>query len=160
MVLRWHPAARLRLPGGSVGAGARHSGPRHQQPWCQPAKFESEQAYATRGVVTRVVSGLYKGFFIPGRAGDGDAATSDGLFVYTTKANAAVVPGPRCVCVWQGEGISNQTQINADELVVTRPQGAIPAAVDLLPVAGESLSQLLERHEGCRYGWCPVPAWW
>ncbi len=54
---------------------------------------------------------------------------------------------PRCVSGKVKEYF-NQTQINADELVVTRPQGAIPAAVDLLPVAGESLSQLLERHEG------------
>ena len=40
-------------------------------------KFESDQAYATRGVVTQVVSGLYKGFFIQDEQGDGDPATSD-----------------------------------------------------------------------------------
>ena len=36
-------------------------------------KFESEQAYATRGVVTQVVIGLYKGFFIQDVQGDGNA---------------------------------------------------------------------------------------
>ncbi|WP_368203084.1 ExeM/NucH family extracellular endonuclease [Aeromonas sp. R5-1] len=123
-------------------------GPGSSSPLVPAGKFESEQAYATRGVVTQVVSGLYKGFFIQDEQGDGDPATSDGLFVYTTKANAAVVPGAEVCVSGKVKEYFNQTQINADELVVTRPQGAIPAAVDLLPVAGESLSQLLERHEG------------
>lgn len=123
-------------------------GPGSSSPLVPAGKFESEQAYATRGVVTQVVSGLYKGFFIQDEQGDGDPATSDGLFVYTTKANAAVVPGAEVCVSGKVKEYFNQTQLNADELVVTRPQGAIPAAVDLLPVAGESLSQLLERHEG------------
>ncbi|WP_323956840.1 ExeM/NucH family extracellular endonuclease [Aeromonas caviae] len=123
-------------------------GPGTSSPLVPAGKFESEQAYATRGVVTQVVSGLYKGFFIQDEQGDGDAATSDGLFVYTTKANAAFVPGAEVCVSGKVKEYFNQTQINADELVVTRPAGAVPAAVDLLPVAGESLSQLLERHEG------------
>ncbi|WP_323933716.1 ExeM/NucH family extracellular endonuclease [Aeromonas caviae] len=123
-------------------------GPGSSSPLVPAGKFESEQAYTTRGVVTQVVSGLYKGFFIQDEQGDGDPATSDGLFVYTTKANAAVVPGAEVCVSGKVKEYFNQTQLNADELVVTRPQGTIPAAVDLLPVAGESLSQLLERHEG------------
>ncbi len=123
-------------------------GPGSSSPLVPAGKFESEQAYATRGVVTQVVSGLYKGFFIQDEQGDGDPATSDGLFVYSTKANAAVVPGAEVCVSGKVKEYFNQTQLNADELVVTRPQGVIPAAVDLLPVAGESLSQLLERHEG------------
>ncbi|MFM5199071.1 ExeM/NucH family extracellular endonuclease [Aeromonas caviae] len=123
-------------------------GPGTSSPLVPAGKFESEQAYATRGVVTQVVSGLYKGFFIQDEQGDGDPATSDGLFVYSTKANAAIVPGAEVCVSGKVKEYFNQTQLNADELVVTRPQGAIPAAVDLLPVAGESLSQLLERHEG------------
>lgn len=123
-------------------------GPGTSSPLVPAGKFESEQAYATRGVVTQVVSGLYKGFFIQDEQGDGDPATSDGLFVYSTKANAAIVPGAEVCVSGKVKEYFNQTQLNADELVVTRPLGAIPAAVDLLPVAGESLSQLLERHEG------------
>ncbi|MFQ2645660.1 ExeM/NucH family extracellular endonuclease [Aeromonas caviae] len=123
-------------------------GPGTSSPLVPAGKFESEQAYATRGVVTQVVSGLYKGFFIQDEQGDGDPATSDGLFVYSTKANAAVVPGAEVCVSGKVKEYFNQTQINADDLVVTRPAGAVPAAVDLLPVAGESLSQLLERHEG------------
>ncbi|OSM51278.1 nuclease, partial [Aeromonas salmonicida subsp. salmonicida] len=56
-------------------------------PLVPAGKFESEQAHATRGVVTQVVSGLYKGFFIQDPQGDGDPASSDGLFVYSTQAN-------------------------------------------------------------------------
>ncbi|MFM5865864.1 ExeM/NucH family extracellular endonuclease [Aeromonas caviae] len=123
-------------------------GPGTSSPLVPAGKFESEQAYATRGVVTQVVSGLYKGFFIQDEQGDGDPATSDGLFVYSTKANAAIVPGAEVCVSGKVKEYFNQTQINADDLVVTRPAGAVPAAVDLVPVAGESLSQLLERHEG------------
>ncbi|MGS3150231.1 ExeM/NucH family extracellular endonuclease [Aeromonas sanarellii] len=123
-------------------------GPGNSSPLVPAGKFESEQAYATRGVVTQVVSGLYKGFFIQDVQGDGDPATSDGLFVYSTKANAAIVPGAEVCVLGKVKEYFNQTQLSADELVVTQPAGAVPAAVDLLPVAGESLSQLLERHEG------------
>ncbi|WFF99800.1 ExeM/NucH family extracellular endonuclease [Aeromonas caviae] len=123
-------------------------GPGSSSPLVPAGKFESEQAYATRGVVTQVVNGLYKGFFIQDEQGDGDPATSDGLFVYSTKANAAIVPGAEVCVSGKVKEYFNQTQINADDLVVTRPAGAVPAAVDLVPVAGESLSQLLERHEG------------
>ncbi|WP_421246737.1 ExeM/NucH family extracellular endonuclease [Aeromonas sanarellii] len=123
-------------------------GPGNSSPLVPAGKFESEQAYATRGVVTQVVSGLYKGFFIQDVQGDGDPATSDGLFVYSTKANAAIVSGAEVCVSGKVKEYFNQTQLSADELVVTQPAGAVPAAVDLLPVAGESLSQLLERHEG------------
>ncbi|BDS30692.1 nuclease (plasmid) [Aeromonas caviae] len=123
-------------------------GPGSSSPLVPAGKFESEQAYATRGVVTQVVNGLYKGFFIQDVQGDGDPATSDGLFVYTTKVNAAVVPGAEVCVSGKVKEYFNQTQLSADDLVVTQPSGAVPAAVDLVPVAGESLTELLERHEG------------
>lgn len=131
-------------------------GPGSSSPLVPAGKFESEQAHATRGVVTQVVSGLYKGFFIQDVQGDGDPATSDGLFVYTTKANAAVVPGAEVCVSGKVKEYFNQTQINADDLVVTQPSGAVPAAVDLVPVAGESLTELLERHEGMQVRLVPA----
>ena len=131
-------------------------GPGSSSPLVPAGKFESEQAHATRGVVTQVVSGLYKGFFIQDVQGDGDPATSDGLFVYTTKANAAVVPGAEVCVSGKVKEYFNQTQINADDLVVTQPAGAVPAAVDLVPVAGESLTELLERHEGMQVRLVPA----
>ncbi|MFM5035052.1 ExeM/NucH family extracellular endonuclease [Aeromonas media] len=117
-------------------------------PLVPAGKFESEQAHATRGIVTQVVNGLYKGFFIQDPQGDGDPATSDGLFIHSTQANGAIVPGAEVCVSGKVKEYFNQTQLSADALVVTQPVGAVPTAVDLVPVAGESLSQLLERHEG------------
>lgn len=117
-------------------------------PLVPAGKFESEQAHATRGIVTQVVNGLYKGFFIQDPQGDGDPATSDGLFIHSTQANGAIVPGAEVCVSGKVKEYFNQTQLSADALVVTQPVGAVLVAVDLVPVAGESLSQLLERHEG------------
>ncbi|WFC16043.1 ExeM/NucH family extracellular endonuclease [Aeromonas salmonicida] len=117
-------------------------------PLVPAGKFESEQAHATRGVVTQVVSGLYKGFFIQDPQGDGDPASSDGLFVYSTQTNSAIVPGAEVCVSGKVKEYFNQTQLNADQLVVTQPMVALLPAVDLVPVAGETLNQLLERHEG------------
>ncbi|WP_265436697.1 ExeM/NucH family extracellular endonuclease [Aeromonas media] len=123
-------------------------GPGSSSPLVPAGKFESEQAYATRGVVTQVVSGLYKGFFIQDAQGDGDPATSDGLFIHSTQTNGALVPGAEVCVSGKVKEYFNQTQLSADQLVVTQPAGALLPAVDLVPVGGESLSQLLERHEG------------
>ncbi len=123
-------------------------GPGSSSPLVPVGKFESEQAYATRGVVTQVVSGLYKGFFIQDAQGDGDPATSDGLFIHSTQVNGALVPGAEVCVSGKVKEYFNQTQLSADQLVVTQPVGALLPAVDLVPVGGESLSQLLERHEG------------
>lgn len=125
-------------------------GPGSSSPLVPAGKFESEQAYATRGIVTQVVSGLYKGFFIQDPQGDGDPASSDGLFVYSTQANGAIVPGAEVCVSGKVKEYFNQTQLNADQLVVTQPMVALLTAVDLVPVAGETLNQLLERHEGMR----------
>ncbi|WP_429064780.1 ExeM/NucH family extracellular endonuclease [Aeromonas bestiarum] len=125
-------------------------GPASSSPLVPAGKFESEQAYATRGIVTQVVNGLYKGFFIQDPQGDGDLASSDGLFVYSTQANGAIVPGAEVCVSGKVKEYFNQTQLNADQLVVTQPMVALLPAVDLVPVAGETLNQLLERHEGMR----------
>lgn len=125
-------------------------GPGSSSPLVPAGKFESEQAYATRGIVTQVVTGLYKGFFIQDPQGDGDPASSDGLFVYSTQANGAIVPGAEVCVSGKVKEYFNQTQLNADQLVVTQPMVALLPAVDLVPVAGETLNQLLERHEGMR----------
>ncbi|MFM4964176.1 ExeM/NucH family extracellular endonuclease [Aeromonas bivalvium] len=119
-------------------------------PLVPAGKFESEQTYATRGLVTQVVSGLYKGFFIQDLHGDGDEATSDGLFVHSTQSHPAIVPGVE-VCV-QGKVAEyyRQTQISASDLVVTDASVWPVAAMDLRPRGDESLQTLLERHEGMR----------
>lgn len=127
-----------------------------RSPLVPAGKFESEGVYATRGVVTQVVSGLYKGFFIQDVQGDGDPASSDGLFVQSTQANAALVPGAEVCVSGKVKEYYNQTQLSADALTVTQPMAGIIPALDLVPVAGESLAQLLERHEGMRVRLVPA----
>jgi len=46
------------------------------------------QTVSTQGIVTHVTS---TGFYLQDRLGDGNPATSDGIFVYTNAANSAVV---------------------------------------------------------------------
>lgn len=127
-----------------------------RSPLVPAGKFESEGVYATRGVVTQVVSGLYKGFFIQDPQGDGDPASSDGLFVQSTQANAALVPGAEVCVSGKVKEYYNQTQLSADALTVTQPMAGIIPALDLVPVAGESLTTLLERHEGMRVRLVPA----
>ncbi|MGL5814706.1 MAG: ExeM/NucH family extracellular endonuclease [Aeromonas sp.] len=127
-----------------------------RSPLVPAGKFESETAYATRGVVTQVVGGLYKGFFIQDLQGDGDPASSDGLFVQSNQTNAALVPGAEVCVSGKVKEYYNQTQLSADEMTVTQPMVGLVPAVDLVPVAGESLTTLLERHEGMRVRLVPA----
>ena len=85
-------------------------------------KFESEQAYATRGVVTQVVSGLYKGFFIQDEQGTGMRHLRRPLRLHHQGQCRRRAGAEVCVSGKVKEYF-NQTQISADELVVTRPLG-------------------------------------
>ena len=51
------------------------------------------QAVTARGVVTAVSNGSTKGFYIQDPAGDGNAATSDAVFVYTGKTPSGIAVG-------------------------------------------------------------------
>ncbi|MGZ7404086.1 hypothetical protein ACXWSG_09065, partial [Streptococcus pyogenes] len=51
-------------------------------------KYSSDKTHAVQGVVTAVTQGLYKGVWIHDPKGDGNRATSDGLFVYLRDADA------------------------------------------------------------------------
>ncbi|PJG57758.1 ExeM/NucH family extracellular endonuclease [Aeromonas cavernicola] len=121
-----------------------------RSPLVPAGKFESEQAYATRGVVTQVVQGLYKGFFIQDPQGDGDPASSDGLFIQSNQVGSQIVPGAEVCVLGKVQEYFNQTQLSADAMVVTAAQAGRVAAVDLVMRDGEELPALLERHEGMR----------
>ncbi len=111
---------------------------------------EGTSSVVTRGRVTQVVNNLYKGFFLQDVAGDGDALTSDGLFVYSTSVPAAVKAGVE-VCV-QGKvkEYYQLTELAAEQMVVTDTTVMVPDAVPLQPLTDEPLPELLERHEGMR----------
>lgn len=53
----------------------------------------ARQTVTTRGVVTAISNGSTKGFFLQDAAGDGDTATSDGVFVLTGPVPAGVAEG-------------------------------------------------------------------
>ncbi|WP_368164080.1 ExeM/NucH family extracellular endonuclease [Aeromonas sp. R6-2] len=119
-------------------------------PLVPAGKFEADGVTATRGVVTQVVGGLYKGFFLQDAQGDGDPATSDGIFVYTTKSDPAIGVGAEVCVSGKVREYFNQTQLSADQWAVS-PTPATPiAATPLVAEPGETLASLLERHEGMR----------
>lgn len=113
-------------------------------------KFESEQAYATRGVVTQVVSGLYKGFFIQDAQGDGGSGQLRRPLRPQHPGQRRHRAGGRGVRLGQGEGVLQPDPAQCRSAGGDPAGGALLPAVDLVPVGGESLSQLLERHEGMR----------
>ena len=119
-------------------------------PFIAEGENESPVALATKGRVTQVVSGLYKGFFLQDVTGDGNPQSSDGLFVYSTSVPAEIKPGVE-VCV-QGKikEYYQLTELAAEQMVVTDSNVQLPEAVALIPEEGESLANLLERHEGMR----------
>ena len=111
------------------------------------------QDVTTTGVVTGIKS---NGFFLQSAAGDedADAATSQGLFVFTSTAPAVTV-GDLAVVKGTATEFFGLTQVEASltgDVSVTSSGNALPAPVTLTPVildAGGTITQL-ERLEGMR----------
>ena len=108
------------------------------------------QARRTSGNVVTAVFGT--GFFIQAAGpGDGDPNTSDGLFVFTGSAPAVAV-GDVVTAKGMVSEFFNQTELDADEVVVTASGHPLPAPVTF-DAATPSPSQPqpaneLERYEG------------
>jgi uncharacterized protein len=104
-----------------------------------------DQTVATSGVVTQVHS---HGFFLQDPRGDGDEATSDGIFVFTRAAPIGVAVGQRVqlsgtVAEFSTAG-SSVTQLSRPSgLTVTGTGDTLAPTTVTLPVAGD-----LERFEG------------
>ncbi len=100
------------------------------------------QAVTTRGIVTAVDS---NGFFFQDATGDGDIATSDGLFVFTSSAPGVAVgdevsvDGTVSEFFPGGAGTGNlsTTQITSPSMAVLSSGNALPAAV-ILGAAGRT----------------------
>ncbi len=92
------------------------------------------QRVTTRGVVTGIAS---NGFYIQDQTGDGDAATSDGVFVFTSSAPTAVVGNLVEVVGTVTEftptgavaGTLSVTEITGPTVQVIDPSVALPASV-------------------------------
>lgn len=101
------------------------------------------ETVSTGGIVTLVTN---NGFFLQDPVGDGDPATSDGLYVFTSTAPTVMV-GQRIRLKGTVAEFNGQTQLtSASNLSVLASGEALPQPVEVtLP---ESVNGELERHEG------------
>lgn len=101
------------------------------------------QTVRTSGVVTRLTN---NGFFLQDASGDGDTATSDGLFVFTGSA-PTVSAGQLLQLTGQvaefAAGSGSVTQLTTPSAITLLGSGSITPLPLALPVAGG-----LERYEG------------
>ncbi|OOE68221.1 endonuclease [Salinivibrio sp. ML198] len=127
------------------GDGAR-------SPLVPDGKYSSDKTYAVQGVVTAVTQGLYKGVWIQDPQGDGNPATSDGLFVYLRDAqHLALAPGDTLCASGKIKEYYGHTQLGVTDGQVAKG----PYQGDVLPTAirvgaEETLDQALERYEGMK----------
>ncbi|WP_062261660.1 ExeM/NucH family extracellular endonuclease [Endozoicomonas arenosclerae] len=103
-----------------------------------------------KGVITKRVESLYKGFFIQDAEGDDNDLTSDGIFVYTGSAPATDIREGATVCLQgQVKEFFNQTQVSLSEtnyqILDENPQVS-PAYLQLDPEL--PLEEQLEAYEG------------
>ena len=112
--------------------------------------FITSDEYFVQGVVSARVDSLLKGFYLAAQDADGNADTSDGLFIHTgDQASADIQPGA-VVCVkGKVQEFYNQTQLKSDNshYIVTDTVEA-PVATELVIREDETLRQALERYEG------------
>ncbi|MGY3947306.1 nuclease [Aeromonas allosaccharophila] len=120
----------------------------------------SPGSFHVKGVVTTVGQSLTKGFYLTDPVGDGNPATSDGIFVYLSDKDFAtkyadIKPGAELCLEAQVEEFLGGTQLKlkwdgtAPRIQVLRQDKNVPVSV-LKVNDDESLKQALNRHEGMR----------
>ncbi|MFR9721530.1 ExeM/NucH family extracellular endonuclease [Aeromonas diversa] len=120
----------------------------------------SPDTVMVRGVVTTLGQSLTKGFYLTDPVGDGNPATSDGIFVYLNDSKFAtnypdIKPGAELCLEANVEEYYGGTQLKPTfeaskaRLQVTAQGANIPTSV-LQVNEGETLAQALNRHEGMR----------
>ncbi|WP_115719275.1 ExeM/NucH family extracellular endonuclease [Gallaecimonas mangrovi] len=117
-------------------------------PLVADGSYYSDAPVITEGRVTKVVSGLFKGFFLQDGAGDGNANTSDGIFVYTGSAPDSSIAVGDAVCV-QGlvEEYYNFTEIVMDSF--GKASDDLPAVqATPLNIDPEDVAGSMEKVEG------------
>ncbi|MDD1782130.1 ExeM/NucH family extracellular endonuclease [Enterovibrio sp. ZSDZ35] len=122
-----------------------------RSPLVPDGSFEAEGTYYVEGIVTAVTTSLYKGFWLQDAIGDGDGATSDGLFIFTGNAPDGIAPGMQVCVAGTVKEFFNLTELDASD-----KKWEVIDTVDLLPVTdievgeNETLDQALERYEGMK----------
>ncbi|MGL5179153.1 MAG: ExeM/NucH family extracellular endonuclease, partial [Aeromonas veronii] len=120
----------------------------------------STGTFNVRGIVTTLGQSLTKGFYLTDPVGDGNPATSDGIFVYLNDKDFAtkykdIKPGAELCLEAKVEEYYGGTQLKPTfesskaRLQVTA-QGLNVLTSVLLVNEGETLAQALNRHEGMR----------
>ncbi|MGL5322538.1 MAG: ExeM/NucH family extracellular endonuclease, partial [Aeromonas veronii] len=122
----------------------------------------STGTFNVRGIVTTLGQSLTKGFYLTDPVGDGNPATSDGIFVYLNDKDFAtkykdVKPGSEVCLEAQVQEFYGGTQLTPlvdkatkkAHLQVTAQGLNVPTSV-LQVNEGETLAQALNRHEGMR----------
>ncbi|QPF75307.1 ExeM/NucH family extracellular endonuclease [Roseateles sp. DAIF2] len=133
-------------PAGEAAAIYKIQGSGKQSPY-------KDRTVTTTGVVTHVTA---TGFYLQDRLGDGDAATSDGIFVYTNAANSAQLGQELKITAKVGEFVVSSgsadaqanpiTQLSAPtaQTVLSSGHAIAPIEVDLNQLASGGL----EAYEG------------
>ncbi|WP_051786415.1 ExeM/NucH family extracellular endonuclease [Endozoicomonas numazuensis] len=110
----------------------------------------SGDTVTVKGIVTKRVESLYKGFFIQDAKGDNNDLTSDGIFIYTGSAPADDIKEGSVVCLQgQVKEFFSQTQVSMTETnyqVLEESQTASPTYLQLDPSL--PLEDQLEAYEG------------
>ncbi|MBL0613190.1 ExeM/NucH family extracellular endonuclease [Aeromonas veronii] len=120
----------------------------------------STGTFNVRGIVTTLGQSLTKGFYLTDPVGDGDPATSDGIFVYLNDKDFAtkykdIKPGAEICLEAKVEEYYGGTQLKPTfesskaRLQVTAQGLNVPTSV-LQVNEGETLAQALNRQEGMR----------
>lgn len=120
----------------------------------------SPGTFNVRGIVTTLGQSLTKGFYLTDPVGDGNPATSDGIFVYLNDKDFAtkykdIKPGSELCLEAKVEEYYGGTQLKPTfesskaRLQVTAQGLNVPTSV-LQVNEGETLAQALNRHEGMR----------
>ncbi|ATL93604.1 nuclease [Aeromonas sp. CU5] len=115
----------------------------------------SPVSFHVKGVVTTVSQSLTRGFYLTDPVGDGNPATSDGIFIYLKDARSDIKVGTELCLEAQVEEYMGGTQLKlkwdgtVPRLQVLGQGKNVPVSV-LKVNDNETLTNALNRHEGMR----------
>ena len=126
-----------------------------RSPLVPEGQYFSDDVVTVQGIVTARGESLQKGFYLQDVQVDGDAATSDGVFVNMGSAAPDDIQPGALVCIEaKVREHFDQTQLNladdATKYEILEAEGDVPAAVPFVVADDEGLEQALERYEGMK----------
>lgn len=119
-------------------------------PFISGYPYITDQEFFVKGVVSAVMTGLTKGFYLQALTDDYNPETSEGLFVHTNQSSSELQAGD-IVCVkGKVQEYYNHTQLKAENNNwVKQGEQAAPSATDIEILATDAnFDRTLERYEG------------